>query len=572
MGNLRKAATRAETAGSRYVGLTLLRDALKTPSALAESAQADPRARVQCDQQRPGCSQCAKVGVECPGYRDMIDLMFRDETLSTSQKAKTKKARSSKTPPAKATAGVDGSSSSGSDHDTSMSDSGASPPSSSLVPFAPNKVDESGLMPQLLKPLEVDLEAMAISFFMNAYADPSRFDYLPSLYASICGSDSALQYSVKAAALASLASEFESPDISHMSRNYYLRGIHATNEALASKTRSLQDETLASILVLGLFESLAPAEMSSYANWEAHINGATALLKLRGKAQFEKKLGTMLYTHAADAIRMQCFHHCISVPEHIVELERFSTPQLYGMHLHSGNMINHLANLRRSIQERGPTEPYEVMKELYEAYEGLRDRMRRTPPRMSYETHHMSVLTPSAISPVYHIHKNHKSLRMWMTYGMLELWLCSAMNHFIKYVAANSISRPANFFLDLEHISQLTAERCLVSAYAICASMPQIMGEVPSPHGVPALNSVTGLSLIWPLSLIIDHEILPSELRAYASAQLRRLGVHMKLPQAIQAADALDGQARSNTWWSGMSFGNMQGPDLPSKLHMYFTS
>ncbi|PHH67523.1 hypothetical protein CDD82_1391 [Ophiocordyceps australis] len=42
--------------------------------------------RVKCDLGRPGCTRCVKYGVECPGYRDLQDLLFRNGHPGPSQK------------------------------------------------------------------------------------------------------------------------------------------------------------------------------------------------------------------------------------------------------------------------------------------------------------------------------------------------------------------------------------------------------------------------------------------------------------------------------------------------------
>lgn len=41
----------------------------------------------QCDQTRPACNRCVKSNRTCPGYRDQLSLLFRDESRSVAQKA-----------------------------------------------------------------------------------------------------------------------------------------------------------------------------------------------------------------------------------------------------------------------------------------------------------------------------------------------------------------------------------------------------------------------------------------------------------------------------------------------------
>ncbi|KAK3940384.1 white-opaque regulator 1 [Diplogelasinospora grovesii] len=43
--------------------------------------------RIKCDKVRPQCTQCIRVGKACPGYRDRLSLMFRDESTKVIQKA-----------------------------------------------------------------------------------------------------------------------------------------------------------------------------------------------------------------------------------------------------------------------------------------------------------------------------------------------------------------------------------------------------------------------------------------------------------------------------------------------------
>ncbi|TDZ20786.1 Aspercryptin biosynthesis cluster-specific transcription regulator atnN [Colletotrichum orbiculare MAFF 240422] len=43
--------------------------------------------RIKCDKVKPECSQCIRVGKKCPGYRDQLSLMFRDESTKVIKKA-----------------------------------------------------------------------------------------------------------------------------------------------------------------------------------------------------------------------------------------------------------------------------------------------------------------------------------------------------------------------------------------------------------------------------------------------------------------------------------------------------
>ncbi|RSM02497.1 hypothetical protein CEP52_007950 [Fusarium oligoseptatum] len=43
--------------------------------------------KIRCDQKEPSCGQCEKRNQACPGYRNLVDLMFRDESSHVINKA-----------------------------------------------------------------------------------------------------------------------------------------------------------------------------------------------------------------------------------------------------------------------------------------------------------------------------------------------------------------------------------------------------------------------------------------------------------------------------------------------------
>lgn len=62
------------------------------------------RCSLQCDQREPGCGQCEKRQQQCPGYRNLVDLMFRDESSHVIKKANAKARRRTASSSSKPTA------------------------------------------------------------------------------------------------------------------------------------------------------------------------------------------------------------------------------------------------------------------------------------------------------------------------------------------------------------------------------------------------------------------------------------------------------------------------------------
>lgn len=42
----------------------------------------------QCDRRQPECTQCVRLSKTCPGYRDQLSLMFRDETVKVEKRVR----------------------------------------------------------------------------------------------------------------------------------------------------------------------------------------------------------------------------------------------------------------------------------------------------------------------------------------------------------------------------------------------------------------------------------------------------------------------------------------------------
>lgn len=53
----------------------------------------------QCDEERPGCSRCKNAGHVCPGYRNLEELVFRDENARIVKRSRKRRPRASTTTP-----------------------------------------------------------------------------------------------------------------------------------------------------------------------------------------------------------------------------------------------------------------------------------------------------------------------------------------------------------------------------------------------------------------------------------------------------------------------------------------
>ncbi|KAK5206454.1 hypothetical protein LTR41_007892 [Exophiala xenobiotica] len=259
----------------------------------------------ECDRKPlpSGCRQCRNASRSCPGYRNELDLVFRDENDRIQQKcqAPSSSERTWVTKPGttldsstKAVSAVAVTRSNPKNSPSALLAS-SKPPRSSLPP------ENVGLLvPQLLQPLF----DFATSFFFTQYVPGSHFDYLPVLYGNATP-DSLLSTVVKAVSLASFSTEARSTSCLALARYQYTLGLKETNAALQASEPWANDELLASIMLLAYFEALSGQGWSESldktptktiptpsisAAWTRHVEGAYALLTMRPDCSNQSRL------------------------------------------------------------------------------------------------------------------------------------------------------------------------------------------------------------------------------------------------------------------------------------------
>ncbi|KAK1761667.1 hypothetical protein QBC33DRAFT_337494 [Phialemonium atrogriseum] len=277
--------------------------------------------RRKCDQGRPACGQCIRGMVACPGYRDLSGLAIHNETKDVIRKAKASNTR-------RRASGLDPSE--GPDSHTSLP--------SSTSPDPPNGLDVAAPPSQL----STSLQDVAVSHFVLAYAPSGQFGYLPDLVdpdvlnaaAAISGTvqgkvTTPLPRAILACSLAtlSLTPAYSSRAILSIAYKTYNTAIASLNVALSIPATSALDDTLLSVLLLGLFEAVLFRGRKSPTSWTAHTHGALALVNMRGIEQFRTDLGRKMFLHASQNIRGSCAQMSIDPPRELMELQDLAIAQ-----------------------------------------------------------------------------------------------------------------------------------------------------------------------------------------------------------------------------------------------------
>ncbi len=126
------------------------------------------------------------------------------------------------------------------------------------------------------------IDERATSFFFTNYIIGG--DNCPGNSAGYTIDDN-LENCMKAVGLAALASAAHAPELMKEAKKRYLSAIQLTNAALGSRVDCKKDSTLLAIMLLSIFETVTSSDQRSLSAWSNHINGAAALIRIRGPEQ-----------------------------------------------------------------------------------------------------------------------------------------------------------------------------------------------------------------------------------------------------------------------------------------------
>ncbi|KAJ5201066.1 hypothetical protein N7449_005869 [Penicillium cf. viridicatum] len=255
--------------------------------------------KIKCDEAHPVCRNCSIYGRPCPGYRP--DAVFRNETRKVERLVKS-------------SASVNAHSNTDSQDSSSASDSSLSAVSHRRRAGSHAKHhDKAALM--LYSPADSSWEQRALCYFFDQYTiqadseDGGHLEYVPPLYARELGRQSGespsscLCWAVEATALLTFANAKNAPHLMNKARQGYGRALRGLQEALASPTNAVKDETFASVVLLSLYEDISGERNGLFSS---HTAGFEFLTKLRGNTLVD-------HPHGRDMLNFAYAHTYVEI-------------------------------------------------------------------------------------------------------------------------------------------------------------------------------------------------------------------------------------------------------------------
>ncbi|KAH7386927.1 hypothetical protein DE146DRAFT_666046 [Phaeosphaeria sp. MPI-PUGE-AT-0046c] len=475
--------------------------------------------RIKCDKKEPKCSQCARMRVACPGYRNALDQNFRDESKRVVERAE----GIYRKPGQSVVRSRDANSSA----DTATK-------TNEVIRFGQTS---SRIYP--VSSLSNSLENVAIAYFMSAYVPASHFDYLPSMYALACVG-STLSTTVHAVSIASLSRQLDVSEITHLARQSYSTALQQTNSALADPCFASSDSTLVSVLLLSLFEAFVWGRTRTPDSWAMHTNGAFALIKLRGLQQFGSPAGRQLFAQVTNIICVGSLQQKTRLPaglEDLVEAALQFEPDFppYRLACLTSQVVSLVVEVHAGVL--AGREALDTARQLDDKYELFAESL---PSTWKYLQKQPTWQLHDLPGTVVHQYPSYRAAQLWNSCRMIRILLNEVIHAFTS--ASHTFS---DFMVQRQAVENI--ERM---ATLICASVPQT--TVP---GELVTNKASSTSFLWPLSAVRGASLASDAVRTFAVERLKYFATESRISQAGDIA--------------------LQGPGfdaLQDGLHMFYVS
>ncbi|TRX89581.1 hypothetical protein FHL15_009490 [Xylaria flabelliformis] len=237
--------------------------------------------RIKCDKKHPECSQCIRVGKRCPGYRDQLSLLFRDESSKVIQRAHAQWGTGT---PGSPPDGSSESSSPSSGSVASISPSRRIPRATAgSVPLPPATTAQEIIGPRIPRRVEPNLDQRGLKFYVERYLlnhpDSPRTPELMELY---FGNDETIRNVMIAVGLAGMSNLLGNKSMNLAARSKYVTALKQTGQLIANASRDPRTivKPLRSIVTLALFEVVqGKGSRVSAGSANTHVHGAVALTR-----------------------------------------------------------------------------------------------------------------------------------------------------------------------------------------------------------------------------------------------------------------------------------------------------
>ena len=370
-------------------------------------------------------------------------------------------------------------------------------------------------IPQTLHPSIWD-QAKLFFISKNILVKPSPFEYMSHFYPGHHG-DGYVSTTVMAIMLAYCYRFTRSDTVAAQAAAAYGRALHRTQKALHLPETAAHDEMLLTVLLLYLTEKLMVPYQDSNCHNSSHIQGAVALVKVRGQAGFQDVISQRIFAQLMGNVLIDSIQKHEEAPPELTFLLRIISPtdpmiQFKWTFL---NIMADYAALRSAIR-KCLVRDSQVINKARELCENLRKVCETLATVFEFRTISSSV---ASIIPI-HRYENDIGRRLW---NMVRVFYIILQEMVLDYCHKVSKAQQ-NDMIDFDIAEQISDSISSISSLSldICASVPQHSrpGCKQKSTGGPRLIYDVS-DLVYPLYIVGRSPACPLNVRDWSLATIQ---------------------------------------------------
>lgn len=293
---------------------------------------------------------------------------------------------------------------------------------------------------------------------------------------SLIPKDGHLTASMDAVALAYLNYQRHTPNVQTEARQHYITALRLMSKALQDPELARKNSSLLAILLLDLYEKVTNKEPHYEGAWAAHLQGALALVKMRGDEQFNDPMVVRILLRVSTNQIISCIATHRPVPEDVVALRhaiagRISSPSQ--LKLKESDLMIEYARLRYKIENAGLSDKEAILslQELDERFEILSMNVRST-----WQFKDVQVLEKSIHhwESYHHVYPSESIAQVWNVIRVTRILLNELLLDRSFNFEEDEYSKPKTL-----SIRQHALDVIVRMVSDICASIPQYIGDSP---------------------------------------------------------------------------------------------
>ncbi|KAF5599927.1 hypothetical protein FPANT_2934 [Fusarium pseudoanthophilum] len=361
--------------------------------------------------------------------------------------------------------------------------------------------------------LAVTPEDQALHFFFHHYVVPEsgRSPTHPDCHGIIYKRATEPGYLadlINAVGLAGLAYSKNAPMLIDSAREAFSRALRGICTALVDPSEAASDQMLVAVMLLALYETVSFSSDKDLSSWSRHVDGALALIQLRGAGQLRNRIGRSIFLNLRTEVLIDCLQRGLLVPKVLIDLMAEARTNETEQEQPAARLANIIVNICDAIPSTdeditGETGLPCYVTRLLAIDADLEGWSQTLPVEYEYKAR----TTPSGLTDAemfmgrYHIYQSVEVANTWNLQRCARVILRQAIVKAISNRLPISFSLSILSSFPMSYTDLLPTSETIIQQNSsdVCYSVPYILHSVDQAGKSSELRAAYAVHLLWPL-------------------------------------------------------------------------